>query len=176
MAQTPTTPTGPITTRGYEAPMNTQFSVFLSNRVGKMLELVNVFDGHALKLAAMSVVDSADHAVIRVVTSRAELARRLLKRHELPFSEADVLLVEIDEARNRTLADMCATLLEAEINILYSYPLLVRPHGLPALAVCTDDQILAGQVLRRKLFTLLGENDLGENATGSSPSGPINHN
>lgn len=41
---------------------------------------------------------------------------------------------------------------------------MVCPHGVPTITLYTDDQLLAGQVLR-KMFTLLGENDLGENAT-----------
>ncbi len=156
--------------QGYQHPQNTQFSVFLANRCGKLLELVDIFDGHALKLVALSVVDSADHAVVRLVTSRAELARRLLSRKGLPFSEAEILVVELGP--RQTLSKLCATLLSVELNIHYAYPLMVRPHGAATIALHTDDQVLAGQILRRKLFTLLGENDLGDNATLGGSPGP----
>ncbi len=149
--------------QGYELPRNVQFSVFLDNRCGKLLELVEIFDGHALSLVALSVIDSVDHAVVRIVTSRADLARRLLGRHEIPFSEADILVVEL--GYEHTLSKLCISLLSAELNIHYAYPLMVRPHGMPTIALHTDDQVLAGQILRRKMFTLLGENDLGDNAT-----------
>jgi len=149
--------------QGYQPAYNTQFSAFLPNRCGKLLELVEIFDGHALRLVALSVVDSADHAVVRLVTSRSALARRLLQRHNIPFSEAEILVVELGEGQ--TLSKLCISLLSAELNIHYAYPLMVRSHGLPTIAIHTDDQILAGQILRRKMFTLLGENDLGENAT-----------
>ncbi|MCC7205608.1 MAG: hypothetical protein IT441_11050 [Phycisphaeraceae bacterium] len=169
-------PTDQLTARGYEPPLNTQFSVFLDNRVGKLRELVEVFNGHALQLASMVVLDAADHAVVRVLTSRADLARRLLERAQLPFSECEMLVVEIDAARGRTLGELCTTLLGAEINLEYLYPLLVRPQGRGVVALRTDDQQLAGQLLRKKLFNLMGENDLGENAPGSPPSGPIEQN
>ena len=161
------------TTQGYQPPYNTQFSAFLDNRCGKLLELVEIFQGHALRLVALSVVDSADHAVVRLVTSNSDLARRLLQQHDIPFSEAQILVVEIGP--DHTLSKLCISLLSAELNIHYAYPLMVRPHGVPTIALHTDDQILAGQILRRKLFTLLGENDLGDNATGSDPSG-MSHN
>lgn len=148
---------------GYEPPRNTQFSVFLDNRCGKLLELVEIFEGHALHVVALSVIDSADHAVVRLVTSRADLARRLLERHNIPFSEAEILVVEL--SHDNTLSKLCTSLLSAEINIHYAYPLMVCPHGVPTITLYTDDQLLAGQVLLRKMFTLLGENDLGENAT-----------
>ena len=69
--------------------------MFLDNRVGKLRELLDIFNGQSVKLAAFSILDSADHAVIRLLTSRSELTRRLLQRHEIPFSESDVLIVEL---------------------------------------------------------------------------------
>jgi len=79
----------------FEPPRNTQFSVFLDQRVGRLLDLMEIFSGQALTVAGLSVVDSADHAVVRIITSRGELARRLLNRHNLPFSEAAVVAVEV---------------------------------------------------------------------------------
>jgi len=151
----------------FQPPSNTQFSVFLDMRVGKMLELLEVFEQQSITLAGVSVIDSTDHAVVRLITSRAELARRLLQRHDLPYSEVDVLVVEVTQ--RRTLDDLCVTLLNPELNIHYIYPLMVRPRGNCSMVIHTDDNVMAGQILRRKHFTLLGENDLGDNATGSDP-------
>lgn len=157
-------------TYGYEPPRNTQFSVFLDNRVGKLLDLVQVFHNQQAVLAGLSVVDATDHAVVRLLTSRADLSRRLLKRHQLPFSEAEILAVEL--GHGKTLAELCRTLLGAELNIYYAYPLLIQPRGLPVIALHTDDLLLSAQLLRRKLFTLLAENDLGDNASHGTEGNP----
>ena len=151
----------------YEAPSNTQFNVFLDNRVGRMLHLVEVFKGQALTLAGFSVLESTGHAVVRVVTSNAELARRLLKRHDYPFSEQVILCIEVDE--DHSIAEVCQQLVTCEVSISHAYPLLVRPRGRAVVAMHCDDCEFAAMVLRNKLFTLLGENDLGENAPGSAP-------
>ena len=164
MSQVPTEET---ITFGYMPPSNTQFSVFLDNRCGKLLELVEILEGHALELVALSVLDSADHAVVRLVTSNSALASRILRRNNVPFSEAAILVVEFRP--DQTLAHLCKTLLSAELNIHYAYPLLVRPHGAPVMAIHCDDLVLAGQLLLRKMFTLLGENDLGDNKTHGDP-------
>ncbi len=161
------TPVSDLTARGYEPPRNTQFSVFVDNRVGRLLEVIEVFHGKPLTLAGLSVVDSADHAVVRLLTSHGDLARRLLQRHQLPFSEVNILAVELGEGK--TLPELCRCLLAAELSIHYAYPLLVRPRGLPAIAIHTDDTVLSAQILRRKLFAVLGENDLGDNASQSTP-------
>src|SRR5262245_41721127 len=144
------------TTFGFEAPRNTQFTVFLDNRVGKLLELIKMFQGQQLAVAGFSVHDSADHAVVRIVTSRGELARRILTRNDMPFSEADVLVVELNDG-GHTMAKMCSALMAAELNIHYAYSLYVRPHGLPVVVLHCDDQGLATQILIKKHFMLLGE-------------------
>lgn len=146
------------TLQGYESPVNTQFSVFLDNRCGKLLELLEIFEGQALQVVALSVNDSADHAVVRLVTTNSELARKLLHNHQIPFSEAAILIVELRPGR--CLATLCQSLLSAELNIHYAYPLLAQPHHGVLIVLHTDDQVLAGQILRRKLFNLLAENDL----------------
>ena len=166
------TPVEEITANGYEAPKNVQFSVFLANKVGRLLELLEVFEGHALALAAISVVDSADHAVVRVLTSRSDLARRILDRANLPFGESDVLVVQMDSTH--TMSMICAGLLGAEINIQYAYPLLVSPNDRSAIAIHCEDYVLSAQILRRRGFNLLAENDLGENMNPGDPS--INNN
>jgi len=152
---------------GYEPPSLTQFSVFLPNRVGVMLELIDVFAGQALTLAGFCVMDSADYSVVRLVTSRGELARRLLSRHKMSFSETQVLAIEVEGGK--TLGGICRALLAAEVSIHYAYPLIVHPRGRAGVVLQSDDITLSGQILRRKLYTLLAENDLGDNAPGSAP-------
>lgn len=166
-------PVQPITTPRFEPPRNVQFSVFLDQRVGRLMDLLRVLNEpneageERLTLAALSIVDSTDHAVIRLITSHSDLTRRLLERHELPFGESEVLVVELGPEAG--LEKVCQSLLAAELNIHFAYPLLVRPRGRACVVLHTDDQVVAAQVLRKKLFTLLGENDLGENATRNTP-------
>ena len=156
----------------YEPPCNTQFNVFLDNRVGRLLHLLKIFEDQALTLAGFSVLESTGHAVVRIVTSRSDLARRLLERHEYPFSEQTILCIEIDPSHS--VADVCQQLVTAEVSISYAYPLLVRPRGFAVVAMHCDDCEFAAMVLRNKLFTLLGENELGDNATGSAPGTDLN--
>ena len=95
------------TAHGHQIPFNTQFSVFLDNKVGKLLELVEVFDGQHLRLVALSVLNSSDHAVVRLVTSYQDLARNLLTQQQLPFTEAEILIVEL-EPKGAVRSPTCA--------------------------------------------------------------------
>lgn len=147
------------TAQGYSPPVVRQFGVFLENKVGRLFELVRVFDDAPdVHLCALSVVESADHAVVRLIPNSADAAREVLRAHALPFSEFDLLIVEL--AEDHTLTSMCLYLLGAELNIRFAYPLMLRPDGTPTIALAVDDQTLAGQILRKKQFRLLCEGDL----------------
>jgi hypothetical protein len=98
------------TEQGYAAPAVRQFSVFLDNRVGKLLELVQLFDDAPdVTLVAISVLDSSDHAVIRMIFDNADAARHLLRRNKFTFSELELLVLELDD--EHTLTHACLFLL-----------------------------------------------------------------
>lgn len=155
---------GAETTQGYAPPMVTQFSVFLTNKVGKLFDLVEAFDGSTCSICALSVHEATDHAVVRLITNNAEHAKRVLINERLPFSEKEVLVVEL--SRGHSLASMCLSLLGAELFIQFAYPLMLRPNGTPTIALAVDDPTLAGQILRRKEFRIFGECDLPKNDEG----------
>jgi hypothetical protein len=147
------------TTQGYSPPTVTQFSVFLDNRVGKLYDLVEAFaDSPNCYICALSVHEAADHAVVRLITTNSRAAKEILRDHGLPFCQTDVLIVEF--TKGHTLSGMCLSLLGAELNIQFAYPLMLRPNGSPTIALAVDDKFLAGQILRRKEFRLLGEADI----------------
>ncbi|MDZ4754827.1 MAG: acetolactate synthase [Phycisphaerae bacterium] len=152
--------TEPGTERGYAPPSVRQFSVFLDNRVGKLLELVQLFDdAPEVNLRAFSVLDSSDHAVVRLIFDNADAARHLMRRRQFVFSEVDLLVVEL--TNTFTLTHVCLFLLGAELNIRFAYPVMLPNDERTTIALAVDDNTLAGQILRRKGFRLLGEEDLG---------------
>jgi len=146
------------TSQGYCPPTVTQFSVFLTNKVGKLHDLVEGFETSDCSICALNVHEASDHAVIRVITNNCDVARRHLREEGLPFSEVDVLVVEL--STGHTLESLCLSLLGAEINIRFAYPLMLRPNGTPTIALSVDDVTLGGQILRRKGFRLFGEQDI----------------
>ncbi len=146
------------TMHAFAPPTVTQFSVFLTNKVGKLLDLVEGFDGSPCGICAISVHEASDHAVVRLITNNASMARQLLRDEKLAFSELDLLVVELTEGH--TLSSLCLALLGAELSIQFAYPLMIKPNGRPTIALAVDDPTLAGQILRRKEFRLFGECDL----------------
>ena len=149
----------PETLRGYAPPNVRQFSVFLDNKVGKLLPLVEMFDdAENVHLCSLSVQESSDYGVVRVIANNAQAARELLRKQGLSFSELDLLVVEL--CGTHTLTSLCLCLLGAELNIRFAYPLMLAQNEETIFALAVDDLFLAGQVLRKRNFRLLGEADL----------------
>ena len=145
---------------GFELTRVRQFTVFLENRVGRLQMLMRALE-EGTRVAALSIEESADAALIRIICADPEIGREALRQSGFSYSESEVLAVELPvPLRGKPpLIAVCSALLAAEINIHYVYPMLVRPNG-PALILYVDDPTLAAQILIRKGFILLGESDL----------------
>jgi len=149
------------TMRGRSYPSIRQFTVFLENRVGQLLEIVRRFEGSKIRIVALSIVDATECAFVRFLLSDPERGREILERAGLALIETDLIGVEVPEDP-QPLLRVCTALLQAEVNIVQAYPLLVRPHGLPAVALMVDNIEMAQETLASKNFTMISEADLSD--------------
>jgi hypothetical protein len=147
------------TARGRDWPSVRQFNVFVANRVGGLLDVVRRFETTDVRIVSMTVVDSADCAIIRLVLSDPERATEIFEQAGLPFIESDLLVVKLPEG-SQPLLKICKALLAAEVSINYAYPLLVGPFGHAALALHVEDHETALATLTNQGFVLYTENDL----------------
>jgi hypothetical protein len=151
--------TGYKTGRGRDWPSVRQFNVFIENRVGALLEVVRHFETTDIRIVSLTIVDSADCAIIRIVLSDPERALEIFQLSRLPVTESDLLVVQLPIGP-QPLLQICKALLIAEINVHYAYPILAGPDGRAALALHVDDHETAVNILSAKNFTLFTENDL----------------
>jgi hypothetical protein len=149
------------TARGRDWPSVRQFNVFVANRVGGLLDVVRRFETTDIRIVSLTVVDSADCAIIRMVLSDPERALEIFNLANLPVTESDLLVVKLPDG-TQPLLQICKALLAAEINIHYAYPLLVGPHGCAALALHVEDHETAVNTLNALDFVLFTENDLND--------------
>lgn len=152
---------GFATARGRNWPTLRQFTVFLENRVGQLLEVVRRFEGSKVRIVALSISDAGECAFVRLLLSHPEQGREILERAGLPLIESDLIGVELTEER-QPLLHVCTALLQAEVNIIQVYPILARPRGRPAVALMVDNTEMGLETLARKGFTTITEGDLDE--------------
>ncbi len=149
----------PETISRLEGSLVKQFSVFLPNKVGAMLDVVKLLNGHHTHVVALSVSESTDSAIARVIVSDPEGAERLFKEHNIAFGVCEVVVVEMREVATQ-LVKLLATLFMAEVNVHFTYALLTRPRGMAALAVHVDDTECASNVLLGAGFKILSQSDI----------------
>ncbi len=149
----------PETTSKLEGPLVKQFSVFLANKVGAMLDVVKMLNANHIHVVALSVSESTDSAIARVVVSDPEGAERLFHEHNIAFGICEVVVVEMREVATQ-LVKLLATLFMAEVNVHFTYALLTRPRGMAALAVHVDDTECASNVLLGAGFKILSQNEI----------------
>jgi len=147
-AQIATTPNDPVK----------QFSVFAENRVGRLFDLTSLLKDSNVHIIALTVLDTTDSSIIRLIVDDPDKARELMVNNDFPYSECDVLAVELgDESELRAVL---AALLEAEINIHYVYAFLKRPADRAALALSVEDADIAAQSLAQRAFRVLTQRDI----------------
>ena len=135
------------------------FSIFLDNKVGALLEVVKLLEQKGVVVLAFSIVDSAESSIARMIVSDPALVAKLLHEHDVAFSQTTVLVVELAEGA-ADLGHVLSCLLMAEVNLLFSYPLLVRPRGKALLVLHVDDNECASTVLQGEGYQILTQGDL----------------
>ena len=149
------------TGRGRDYPAIRQFTVFLENRIGQLLEVIRRFEGTKVRIVAVSISDAGECAFARFLLSHPEEGREILERAGLAIIESDLIGVALPEGSDALLR-ICTALLQAEVNIIQAYPLLVRPRGRAAVALMVDNIEMGQETLANKGFNMITEADLQE--------------
>jgi len=135
-----------------------QFSVFTPNRLGRLNELVKILGTHNVHVLALTVLDTTDSSIIRVVLDDPEKARDLLQQHGFAFTESTLVVVEVTSPDE--LNRLIAALLEAELNINYLYSFIPHPNGKSIVGLSMEDNEIAEQVLKKHQFPVLRQADI----------------
>ena len=135
-----------------------QFSVFTPNRVGRLHDVVKLLASRDVHVLALTVLDTTDSAIVRIVTDDPDKARDLLQEHGFAFTESIIVAVELSSATE--LPRLMAALFGAELNIHYMYSFIPSPGGKSTLGLSMDDNDLAEQVLARHQFAVLKQSDI----------------
>jgi len=136
-----------------------QFSVLLANRVGALAAMVKLLRSAAIEVIGLSMQDSRDATVARLVVSDPETAEQIFMEKGIPHTICEVVVVSLRES-GPDLLQCLDTLMIAETNIDFAYALLPSPGGHSMLAMHVEDYEFAIAILHQSGFKLLYQNDL----------------
>jgi hypothetical protein len=98
----------------------TQLAVFLANKPGTLAAVCDALASEKINIFALTVSDTIDHAVVRMIVSDPKRALSIFEQHGTLVVENDVLLLEQDN-KPGSLSEVAKKLAEKNVNIEYAY-------------------------------------------------------
>ncbi|MCW1913823.1 acetolactate synthase [Luteolibacter sp. GHJ8] len=136
-----------------------QFSVLLPNRAGALASLVKLLRAAAIEVVGISVQDSRDATIARLVVTDPDTAEHIFLEKGIPHTTCDLVVISLRES-GPELLPVLDTLMVAETNIDFAYALMPSPQGHTLLALHVEDYDFAVGVLNSAGFKLLYQEEL----------------
>ena len=105
-----------------------QISVFLENRAGQFAEITAILAASGVDLRAVSIAETADYGMLRMIVDNAQKATAILMQHGYLLSMTPVLVISVPDQPGG-IAPVLATLAEGNIDIEYMYSLFTHVEG-----------------------------------------------
>ena len=136
-----------------------QLSVFVENKFGRLEAIVDCLSKNDINLRALSLADTADYGVLRLIADDAEKAKKALSEIGVISKITDVVAVYLDD-RAGGLASVLSVLKDADVSIEYMYAFLGRKEGKALMVLKADDEAKAQKVLADKNIQMATQSDI----------------
>jgi len=136
-----------------------QFSVLLQNRAGALAAMVKLLRTNRIEVIGLSMQDSRDATVARLVVSDPEATEQLFMEKGIPHTGCELVVIAMRES-GPGLLQCLDSLMIAETNIDFAYALMPSPEGQSLLAMHVEDYEFAVAILHQSGFKLMYQEDL----------------
>ncbi len=104
-----------------------QLSIFLENKSGRLAEVTRILGNAHINIRALSIADSSDFGILRIIVDKVEDAISILKENHFTVSKTEVVAIEIKDEPG-ALANVLDILHKEAINVEYMYAFVDRSH------------------------------------------------
>ena len=137
-----------------------QISVFLENRAGQLAEITQLLAKERIDLRAISIAETADYGVVRMIVDDAPKASSVLLEHGDILSMTPVWAVEVPD-RPAGLADLLTVLAENRVDVEYMYSLFTNKDGHAYMVLRISDEAAFTEALKGTDIKVVGAEELG---------------
>ena len=116
-----------------------QISIFLENKAGRLAEVTGILGEASINIRALSLADTSDFGILRLIVNDHEKAKEVLKEHGFTVGRTEVVAVEVED-KPGGLKRILQILFEAGINVEYMYA-FVQQSGQNAVLIFRFDDI-----------------------------------
>jgi hypothetical protein len=136
-----------------------QISVFLENKSGRLAGVTKTLGDHGINIRALSIADTTDFGILRLIVSEPEKAMTILKAEDFTVSETNVIAVQIPDHPGG-LAGILQMLENAQINIEYMYAFVGKSGANAVVVFRVEDIDRAIVFLQQKGIALLSDGEI----------------
>jgi len=134
-----------------------QLSVFLENKSGRLTEVLEVLGKEEIKITALSVADTSEFGILRLILPEPEKARKLLRENHFTVNLSEVISV-IAPNEARYYAKVLKVLSDLEISVEYTYAFSKGSKSIIILRCSNNDQAI--KALKDHELDLLNASEL----------------
>lgn len=119
--------------------ITTQISIFIENRSGRVSEVVNAIASENINIKALSIADTTNFGILRIIVDNPETVIVKLKDMNLAASLTRVLSVKLKN-KPGAVADVLNVLASAGLSIEYMYSSMAYAEDMGDLIICVDKE------------------------------------
>lgn len=131
-----------------------QISIFIENKSGRLAEITRVLGEAGINIRALSLADTSDFGILRLIVNDCEKANMVLKEKGFTVSKTEVVAVEVPD-RPGGLSEILQSLDREAINVEYMYAFVERCGGNAVIIFRFDETDKAITVLKAQNFNML---------------------
>ena len=132
-----------------------QLSVFVDNTPGALSDIAEVLANAGINLRALSIADTAEFGILRIIVDKPEETLALLKQAQFTCTITDMLAIQMDD-RPGSMAKVIRLLADADISIEYAYAFTTARAGTAITIVRVENNAAAEFVLKDTPFKSVG--------------------
>lgn len=136
-----------------------QLSIFVENKTGRLHTIVDALREGGINLRALSIADTTDFGILRLIVDNADAARAALAEIGVISKITSVIAVKIDDKAGG-LACVLDTISDSGLSIEYMYAFLSEESGRAMMVLKTDKDEKAEEILTRAGIKLASEKDI----------------
>ena len=136
-----------------------QITVFVQNKRGTVVSVTDILSKHNVNLRALSIAETEDFGILRLIVNDEETAERVLKENGYLIKTIDVLGVKIGDAPGK-LTGALDILDKADINVEYLYAFMARTEKHAYVVLRVEENDKAEATLVNAGFKMITEADI----------------
>jgi hypothetical protein len=138
-----------------------QVSIFIENEKGKLAEITELLKNNNIDIRAISVFESLEYGILRLVVSDTAKAVKLLRSAGHVVKQTDMIAIALEDTVG-SFHNIFKILTEADVNVEYVYSYVLQKDSCPLLVVKTEDQEKSIEVLKAAGLKIMSNSEINQ--------------